>query len=55
MNKLILLFCLSLLTQALNAQQFLWTTAESDDFEYIPIENVTSQVLDFYDVSKILL
>ncbi len=49
MSKLILLFCLSILTQTLSAQQFLWTTAESTELKYIPIENVTSEVLNFYD------
>lgn len=49
MSKLILLFSLSILTQTLSAQQFLWTTAESTELEYIPIDNVTSEVLNFYD------
>ena len=52
MNKLISIFCLSLLTQTLYAQQFLWTTAESTEFEYLPIENVTSEVLNYYDFYK---
>jgi hypothetical protein len=50
MNKFILLFFLYLLTQELNAQQFLWSTAENDDFEHVSIENVTNRVLDIYDV-----
>ena len=49
MKRLILLFCLTILTQTLYAQQFLWTTAQSTELEYIPIENVTSEVLNFYD------
>ena len=49
MSRVILFFCLSILTQTLYAQQFLWTTAESTELEYIPIENVTSEVLNFYD------
>ncbi|GGG51613.1 hypothetical protein [Bizionia arctica] len=50
MNKLISLLFLLLLTQGLYAQQFLWSTIENDDFEYVSIENVTSRVLDIYDV-----
>jgi len=49
MSKLVLFFFLSFLTQTLSAQQFLWTTVESAELEYIPIENVTSEVLNFYD------
>ncbi|MBQ4819163.1 hypothetical protein [Aquimarina sp. MMG016] len=49
MFKFILLLYLSLLTQTLSAQQFLWTTAKGTDLNNIPIENVTDEVLNYYE------
>ncbi|MFA6261742.1 MAG: hypothetical protein WC760_09750 [Bacteroidia bacterium] len=37
------------LTSTLFGQQFLWSTAKNSSTKYVPLENVTEKVLEFYD------
>lgn len=48
-QKLLILFCLSLFNSSLFGQQFLWSTTDREGFDKIPIEEVTDKVLDYYD------
>ena len=38
-----------ILTVSAFGQQFLWSTVKNDDVKYVPLNNVTREVLTFYD------
>jgi hypothetical protein len=40
------------LTVSAFGQQFLWSTVRGDDVKYVPLNNVTKEVLTFYDQYK---
>lgn len=48
MKKLVLLFVL-LLAPSVFAQQFLWSTKRMENVRHVSMNNVTSEVLEFYD------
>lgn len=47
--KYILLLIFTFTFPNLFGQQLLWTTSEKSGEKYIPIENITDKVLDFYE------
>ena len=49
MKKIGFLFWFLICTSFAFGQQFLWSTKEDSDYIYVPLENVTSEVLEFYD------
>lgn len=53
-KKFGLIIFLSALTSSVFGQQFLWTTVKSDSVgtKYTPLNNVTKEVLTFYDQYK---
>jgi|SRR5688572_17195229 len=42
-------FCFIILTSSAFGQQFLWSTVKDTVIKYVPLENVTNEVLEFYD------
>lgn len=48
------IFFFSLFTNSLFGQQFLWSTVKKDSVgvKYVSVENVTMEVLEFYDTYK---
>lgn len=54
MKKLGFIILLSALTASAFGQQFLWQTVSKDsvDVKYVPLNNVTREVLTFYDQYK---
>jgi len=55
MKKIGLIICLWVLTSVAFGQQFLWSTVKDSTSKYVPLENVTSEVLNFYDLYKYYL
>lgn len=51
-NRLILTLCFILFASTSFAQQFLWSTINDSSTKYVPIENITDKVLDYYDHYK---
>lgn len=49
MKKLVLIFFFIVFTATAFGQQFLWTTLRDSATKYVPLENVTEKVLEFYD------
>ena len=47
--KQIACFLFVLFSVNIFSQQFLWSTKETTDTKYVPIENVTEEVMKFYD------
>lgn len=52
MKKLVLIFFFLVFTITSFGQQLLWTTIKDSDTKYVPLENVTEKVLEFYDHYK---
>lgn len=53
MNRLILTLCFILFASTSFCQQFLWSTINDSSTKYVPIENITDKVLDYYDHYKV--
>lgn len=49
MKKLLLIFSFIVFTATTFGQQFLWTTLKDSATKYVPLENVTEKILEFYD------
>lgn len=49
MKKIGILFCFILFNSSVFGQQFLWSTTENTSSKYVPIENITNEVLNFYN------
>jgi hypothetical protein len=49
MKKIGLIYCLIFFTSPVFGQQFLWTTVKDSTNKYVPINEVTNKVLEFYD------
>lgn len=49
MKKFVLIFFFIVFTATAFGQQFLWTTLKDSATKYVPLENVTEKVLEFYD------
>ncbi|MDR2717543.1 MAG: hypothetical protein LBB89_05710 [Treponema sp.] len=49
MKKYVLLFVFLILTSSVFGQQFLWSTERDKAERYVPLNNVTREVLTFYD------
>jgi len=49
MKKIGILFCFILFNSSVFGQQFLWSTSENTSSKYVPIENITNEVLNFYN------
>jgi len=49
MEKIRFIFCLIFLTSTAYGQQFLWSTVKDSTSKYVPIDSVSSKVLEFYD------
>lgn len=52
MKKFLLIFSFVVFTATAFGQQFLWTTLKDSTTKYVPLENVTNKVLEFYDQYK---
>ena len=52
MKKIGFIISLVILTSSAFGQQFLWSTVKDSTAKYVPLENVTSEVLEFYDLYK---
>jgi len=52
MKKIVIFIFLSFLVVSAFGQQILWSTMKSNDERYVPINNVTKEVLNFYDQYK---
>ena len=52
MKKFLLFFPFIVFTTNAFGQQFLWTTLKDSTTKYVPLENVTNKVLEFYDQYK---
>ncbi len=52
MIKMVFNFLLLVLTVSGFGQQALWSTVGNNDIKYIPYNNVTKEVLEFYDLYK---
>ena len=49
MKKVRLLLFFVIIASTGYSQQFLWSTVENSSAKYVPIENVTNEVLEFFD------
>lgn len=49
MKKISLFVFFSFLTISAYGQQFLWSTVQENDTKYVPLNDVTREVLNFYD------
>ena len=49
MKKIKLLLCILIFSSIGYSQQLLWSTLDNSTSKYVPIENITSEVLEFYD------
>ncbi len=49
MKKIKLLLCFIIFTSSVYGQQFLWSTSENTAPKYVPLENITSEVLNYFD------
>lgn len=52
MKKLALIFCFALFATTVFSQQFLWSTLKDSTTKFVPIEDVTEKVLEFFDHYK---
>ena len=52
MKKFLLIFPFIVFTSNAFGQQFLWTSLKDNTTKYVPLENVTNKVLEFYDQYK---
>jgi len=52
MKKIGLIIWLVMLSLSAFGQQFLWSTVKDSTAKYVPLEKVTSEVLEFYDLYK---
>ncbi|MBK9532192.1 MAG: hypothetical protein IPO42_10395 [Chitinophagaceae bacterium] len=52
MKKLKLLLYFVIMTSTGYSQQLLWSTVENSSSKYVSIENVTAEVLEFFDHYK---
>jgi len=46
------IFCFIIFTSTAFGQQYLWSTVKDTASKYVPLENVTDEVLEFYDQYK---
>lgn len=49
MKKIRLLLCFIFFNSSVFGQQFLWSTVENTSSRYVPMENITDEVLSFYN------
>ena len=49
MKNIGFIFCFMILTSSAFGQQFLWSTVKDTTIKYVPLEDVTDEVLEFYD------
>ena len=49
MKKIGFIICFLILTSSVFGQQFLWSTVRDKAERYVPLNNVTREVLEFYD------
>jgi len=49
MKKIGIIIGFVILSSSVFGQQFLWSTVNDSTSKYVPLENVTSEVLNFYD------
>lgn len=49
MKNIGFIFCFIIFTSSAFGQQFLWSTVKDSTIKYVPLENVTNEVLEFYD------
>src|SRR5215469_7258656 len=55
MKKILFISIFSVLTFSVYGQQFLWSTVRGNDSKYVPLNNVTREVLEFYDQYRFYL
>ena len=49
MKNIAFILCFVIFTTPLFGQQFLWSTTKDSTSKYVPLDSVTSKVLEFYD------
>ena len=49
MKNTVFIFCFIIFNSSAFGQQFLWSTVKDTAIKYVPLENVTNEVLEFYD------